>query len=368
MYGRAIYKILRDNNISIDGFVVTKNGNEVPSELEIYEAKDVLNSNAGVVLGINYLNGIKEVKDLLESIHFNMDDVVCEYEIPVDRDENFPIIDVTTKIACEVNCRFCPQSALVEAYFKHDSTRDRSMRLETFSKCVEKLPGDCLITFSGFSEPFLNPDCMEMIKIAFQSGRRVDLYTTLVGATGDMVDQICKLPFGSVVLHVADRYGHAHIPVSEQYYENVKKMVNAKKKDGTPLLDFCNAQAEPDERVVQICSGKMDIRTVMIDRAGNLSDDSLFRKEYPTGPIQCRSLRKPQYHVLLPDGTMVLCCMDFGMKHVLGNLLVDSYENIVNGLEMQKVEKGLADDRIDILCRKCCLAHPVGDIGQNAAK
>lgn len=305
---------------------------------------------------------------MLESLQFNMNDVVSEYDFcqaenigPDNQELVLPNLEITTRIGCNVNCRFCPQSLLMDVYFKENKDRDKLMSLETFSKCLEKLPINYRVVFSGFSEPLLNPDCIEMIKLACQSGRQVDLYTTLVGATGDVIDQICDIPFRSVILHVADQYGYARIPVSDQYYKNVEKLINTRKKDGARLIDKCSSQAEPDPRIAEICSGKYDILTICHDRAGNLTGSGLFKAEYLTGPIRCVMGSKPRRSVLLPDGTLVLCCMDFGTKHVLGNLLENSYDEIMNGQEMQKVEQEMEESRNgeSVLCRRCSIAYPI---------
>ena len=63
------------------------------------------------------------------------------------------------------------------------------------------------------------------------------------------------------------------------------------------------------------------------------------------------------YNVLLPDGTVVLCCNDFGMRHVLGNLLKNSYEDIIKSNELLQVKRGMnIDENIPIICRKCMYA------------
>ena len=61
-------------------------------------------------------------------------------------------------------------------------------------------------------------------------------------------------------------------------------------------------------------------------------------------------------NVLLPDGTVLLCDFDFGMQHVLGNLLEQSYEDIMKGHKMQQIVAALDNDNCELLCRKCNFA------------
>ena len=45
------------------------------------------------------------------------------------------------------------------------------------------------------------------------------------------------------------------------------------------------------------------------------------------------------------------------MKHVLGNLLENTYDEIRRGEEMQKIFAGIkGDPSVDLLCRKCLFA------------
>lgn len=65
---------------------------------------------------------------------------------------------------------------------------------------------------------------------------------------------------------------------------------------------------------------------------------------------------------MLPDGTLVLCCQDYGMKHILGNLLHDSWQDIQKGYAYQYFKRGLKDGSCDILCRKCADAKRVTEL------
>ena len=57
--------------------------------------------------------------------------------------------------------------------------------------------------------------------------------------------------------------------------------------------------------------------------------------------------------MLLPNGDVILCSNDYGMKHVLGNIVSSGYDSLFNGIEFGKVRQGLQDESIDILCRDC---------------
>ena len=62
-----------------------------------------------------------------------------------------------------------------------------------------------------------------------------------------------------------------------------------------------------------------------------------------------------------PDGRVVLCNFDFGMKHVLGNLLEETYEEIMNGECMRRIVEAMDGDQCDLLCRRCNFALKARD-------
>ena len=61
------------------------------------------------------------------------------------------------------------------------------------------------------------------------------------------------------------------------------------------------------------------------------------------GVIGC--LRELNENVLLPNADVILCCMDFKLKHVLGNLLDSDYTSLFQGEGFSKVKNGLKDDK-----------------------
>lgn len=364
IYANNIYKFLVQQGIDVDGFLVTHKDGQKETSIPIMEYKEVISENAGIILGLNSHNS-RQVYSYLTERGFDENKLIDGGKYLENGSERLgfegdAIMEITVRIGCSVNCRFCPQSNLIKKYFAEDKNREKMMSIETFRKCLEKIPKDVGIVFSGFAEPFLNQDTIEMMIFACQSGRKVDLFTTLIGADMDMVKAISKLPLHYVGLHCADRYGYAAIPVSEEYYQMIEYLVECKKSDGiSPFVDFCNAQGEPDERIVEICKGRYEIGTTLFDRAGNLEGKDLIGKKNLSGKLECSMCGAlTNRNVLLPDGTVLICCMDYSMKHVLGNLLEQSYDEILNGKESLMIRSGLnGDETLDILCRQCSCAR-----------
>ena len=61
-------------------------------------------------------------------------------------------IEITTKIGCPVQCKYCPQDKLI-ANYKSDKTM---MDFKDFRRWIDKVPTHVRVDFSGMCEPFLN--------------------------------------------------------------------------------------------------------------------------------------------------------------------------------------------------------------------
>ena len=49
------------------------------------------------------------------------------------------------------------------------------------------------------------------------------------------------------------------------------------------------------------------------------------------------------------------------MQHILGNLLAETYEEIMRGKALQEIRKQMEAEESAILCRKCVRAVPLLD-------
>ena len=119
-----------------------------------------------------------------------------------------------------------------------------------------------------------------------------------------------------------------------------------------------NCQSEPSEEVMAITAGKLKIYGELSDRAGNVKDkDNRLVSKHTSGKIFCSRSKKLNHNVLLPDGSLVLCCSDFGLEYVLGNLNTDTYEDIQNSDVIKRVIANMnSDSNETVICRKCIFA------------
>lgn len=362
---KPIYELINKENIEISAFCVTDKSVNKSQEYGIRIIQiDQMNLNRNKTL---ILIGVKEkwnrevIQKLDECGYYNYIEVPKYAEFFNEEALGIierPVMEITTKIGCSINCRYCPQEVLCKNYYANN--RDNNMTFETFKKCIDKTPENLIVDFAGFVEPFLNDECKKMILYANEKGRSISLYTTLVGMTKEIFESIKHIPFYEVVLHTPDEDEYANIPMTKEYFEVLDLVINAKKPDGTAFIDRANCQSSPHSEVLKHTNGKIRIFSELTDRAGNLNDENLFIGSDVLGKIYCNRAKNLNHNILLPDGTVVLCCMDFGMKHILGNLMHDSYEEIMNGVEMRHIKECMLNDNSkSILCRSCSSATQI---------
>lgn len=276
-----------------------------------------------------------------------------------------PMMEITTKMGCEINCRYCPQNVLLHNYFKTGS-EEKMLTFETFKSCLDKMPPEVLIEFAGFTEPFFNPECMKMIAYAYESGHKVNLFTTLCGVTKEIFAQMKTIRFEEFVLHLPDNEKYSDIPITDEYLELLNIVVASKKVTGEDFVDYACCHGSVPEVIKGQLANRVRIFVSLLDRAGNVDaadDDRVFGKRGVAGKIRCETSCTINHNVLLPDGRVVVCAQDYAMKHVLGNLLKQSYEEVLNSQEAQHIIRCMNDKNDNsILCRNCSLAYVVEEV------
>ena len=168
-------------------------------------------------------------------------------------------MEITPIVGCTINCKYCPQNTFLEQYYKNNKKRKRILTLEDFKICLNKMPINTLIEWAGFVEPFINKDSIDMMYYASEKGYDMTLYTTLVGLSEEQLQRVLKLPFKQVVLHTADKYGYANIPITQSYLNMLNIITEAKKDNGLPFVDSANCQSEPHKKVLDVVKNRIKI-------------------------------------------------------------------------------------------------------------
>ncbi len=238
----------------------------------------------------------------------------------------YPTLEITMAVpakGCPLRCVFCPQDNLIGAY-----KGEQMMTLENFKMAVDKLPRDIHITFAGYCEPYVNRHCTDMILYAHNTGHTVSLFTTGVGMNISDFEKIRDIPFtgvqGGFVLHLPDKEGYFKHHLSHKYLE----LMNEIKRNQYRISNFQSAtMGTLEDQLKEIFPDTF--RQTMYTRAGNVERDDLVQIAPKAVPMTCGCPERLYHGVLMPNGDMTLCCMDYGLKHIHGNLFTQEYEEII---------------------------------------
>lgn len=259
-----------------------------------------------------------------------------------------PNIEISTVVGCKMNCDYCPQKLHIKKY--NEVKRDTVMSMDTFKSCLAQIPTHVEILFAGMAEPWLNPFATEMLLIASQT-HRVGVYTTCYGMKLHDVEAFKDIDFLHFCIHLPDRDGVMNLKVTKEYLEVLAECIKIPSHNVT-----CIGKVHP---FVKALIGKdvPDSTNTLISRAGNLKSLQIQRK---SGVLMCSATGpKIDHNVLLPNGDILLCCMVYGLESVIGNLLVDSYDDLFESNEYKRIMEGLKNEGSDIPCRKCEISQTV---------
>ncbi|PPQ39732.1 Iron-sulfur cluster-binding domain-containing protein [Rhodoblastus acidophilus] len=275
-------------------------------------------------------------------------------------------MEITTMAGCPLMCTFCPQDELKAAYGK---LKDKYMSLETFQTLLEKIPAHVRIDFSGMAEPWANPRATDMVRAALERGRRVAIYTTLYGIsvedsallTQDLLPRFAA-QIEVVCLHLPDESGNMRGYKGSDSYRAVLKNFLDLPNNGFPAKTLNimtmdgSGRVHPDLRDLVPGLGKWTGHS----RAGSLGEAQGERVGASATPrngfaLACASTPFYDHNVVLPNGDVVLCCMDYGLQHVIGNLLDSGYYDLfaapeLNRLRVENQKPGFSACSI---CKSC---------------
>lgn len=257
-------------------------------------------------------------------------------------------IEITTKIGCQINCCCCPQESFVKRYKELYPDDPTELTIESFMSYIESIPVDVRIEFSGMSEPFLNKDCLNMILYARKKGHPIGMYSTLVGLTEDMLNKIIDIEFDVFCIHLPDADSNTKIEINENYLNVLDAVI--KNVKGYKYFTFQGNDV--NQKIKKMVVGKLQFSNIIYERASNTEKNT----DSITGKIKCSSGCKD--NVLLPNGVVLLCCQDYTLKYILGNIKGESYDVILTGNSMMQIFELMDSDESKIMCRNCYFAHP----------
>ena len=279
-----------------------------------------------------------------------------EINIPASDESTVDCIEITTMVGCPLKCTVCPQTPLKQNY-KSDI---KYLSLENFKLAISTVPKNILINFAGYSEPFANKDAIYMVEYALEQGYAVALYSTLYRVDMELAKKIVELKrrfnkhFCRIYIHLKDDSNNMPGLLVTPRYLDVLKYLDTN-INGIVCMTM-DANNKPHKEIKALRSAIVD--WIFHSRAGTLEEDNEIlnqRNLKNEWVIECTNSSDLKTGVLLPNGDVSLCCMDFGLKHIIGNLYTQTYDEMQNGEPLSRIKKSnnTPGFHTDVLCRTC---------------
>ena len=216
-------------------------------------------------------------------------------------------------------------------------SNDFEMSFSTFKSCLAKVPQYVPIHFLGMAEPWLNSECTRMISYAHEKGYQISVSTTLIGMNPPDVDLLESIPFEAFIIHVPSNDSAMRIKIDDSYLNLLNKICQDKIRN----LKF-KRFGKVHPKVTKMIEGIEEAVWPLMNRANNIQLKNIPLSGKIKGKIKCHRKRS---NILLPNADVALCCNDYGLQHIIGNLLNQSYDSLFHSNEFRRVKAGMHPSR-----------------------
>lgn len=268
------------------------------------------------------------------------------------------IMEVSLYVGCSVNCSYCPQFSLFKL------SKKRKMSVEDYKILLDKIPSTTHIGFIGMSEPLLYKDFNQIVDYTLNKNHKIICFTTLPEKIPSNINVFLNQDLWyKRSVHIKDSHMSYNSITDEYLYYLEKYFDQIDTKDTTKKDTITILSKNINEKIESLIS-KYNLenyvfRTEPFQRIrAPISYKNPLVPNRVYGKIYCSQGHDRIQH-LLPDGDVVLCCMDVEKNHVLGNLFKNSYSELYNNNEYIKVQQGFDDDKIKTICRACVFAKNI---------
>ncbi len=266
-----------------------------------------------------------------------------------------PRLELTSRNGCGRLCDYCPQSTYIAEYkslTKFDKDRANTLTYETIKRITPNIPRGTIISHTGFTEPFDNPDFPAIVDHFWRMGFSQTISTTLYGYDENKKYFLRNLPkFNhSITIHLPDAEGLMKGSFDEDYsiyfsdllneYERLKEKRLIHDQFFLFLIgdDFNESIKSSALRFESVHQGARVQRAKYLNtRAGVIVPSEFRMKQTPkvrtNGETYHCAYKRLNRGVMLPNGDVTICSQDYGLKGILGSLLKEDLAQIYSRIE-----------------------------------
>jgi len=267
-------------------------------------------------------------------------------------------LEISVQVGCALYCDYCPQDIYRWRFKEIFPNQDKKLSEQTFYSAMSNVPTSTLIKWTGFAEPLASPDFHKFVLYLNKTGYEQDIGTTLSGSTSSMqwFSENLEL-FNNITIHLPDDNKLMKCNVNANYLETLKSVLAEQKRLGLKNDRFVifligdNFQQDV-ENVINLSRKTGSIDSVQVHKAevlntrnANINVRKLnIKKISERKSLKIRidqkkvkkyycSYRRLNQGVMLPNGKVALCCQDYNLDFIIGDLKTDNLDILYQRIE-----------------------------------
>lgn len=251
-------------------------------------------------------------------------------------------VGIETNNTCNLRCRHCPVN--------REMKRERGyIKFETFKRVIDLNPEVQRIYLTDWGEPLIHPQIIAMIRYAHSRGKQTALTTN--GTTLDESFSLELLGSGLDIIKFS-------VDGGKKTFERLRGA--SYEKVESHILRFLQMRDELGKKIwVEVSMLVFEETLSEIDPFLNRWKDRVdyvnlqpkFFSLSKKNSAPCRDLWR--ILVVLWDGRVVPCCVDFEGELVIGDAHTENLQKLFNGQSMKELRKGHFRRKLPSLCQRC---------------
>lgn len=267
-------------------------------------------------------------------------------------------VRIETCTKCNYKCKFCPHSTT----FKREKIiMSNSMFFMLLKKIKEQAPQITECTISGFGEAFLDPELINKIYSAQLLGYNIHILTNGSLLNKKIIDQLFKTQIKDIRISLHTIFYKEYKKItgaSLRYFNNVLMIIDYiihhPKKLDTKLILTCDVIKENDKNInylIQRYANNVDLLEIW--RPHNWGNWGNYRKN-TRDKISCGRPENGPIQIQV-DGTVNMCCFDYNGELLLGDLKIQSLQEIFSSEPIKRIKNfhSNIESKDTILCSSC---------------
>lgn len=258
------------------------------------------------------------------------------------------VTSVTLELStyCNLRCTICPVN--------HDMKRKKGfMSFDLVKKVISENPGLAFVLLYHWGEPLMHPDIIPIIQ--YVKNHRINAFLTTNGTLLNNKNTRALLDSGLDRLTISmDGIGTYYERIRQFSYldleKNIIHLLEERKESKSNLkVDLDMTITDENEENVQDFRKKWDgiVDAIRIHPLVYVGGNSNFTR---TG--RCNEVWRGNL-IVLWDGRVVPCCVDYEGELVLGDVNYNSLQEIINGSQAISLRKALLNGKFPLLCQTC---------------